>query len=36
VSPIFPILGGIGLISLIGLFATQWFLTKPGRHGPTL
>lgn len=36
VSVFFPILGGIGLVALIGLLATQWFLTKPGRNGPTL
>lgn len=37
VSPVFPILGGIGIVALIALLTTQWFLTAPGRRGgPTL
>ncbi len=36
VSAVFPILGGMGILVLIALLATQWFLTAPGRRGPTL
>jgi hypothetical protein len=36
IGAIFPILGGIGLFSLVTLLVAQWFLTKPGRRGPTL
>jgi hypothetical protein len=36
VSAVFPILGGLGLVSFTGLLAAQWMLTKPGRRGPTL
>lgn len=36
IGALFPILGGIGLFSLVALLVAQWFLTKPGRRGPTL
>lgn len=36
ISPVFPILGGVGLMTFVGLLVAQWFLTRPGRRGPTL
>jgi hypothetical protein len=36
ISAVFPILSGFGFVLLIGLLTAQWFLTKPGRRGPTL
>ena len=36
ISPVFPILGGVGLVTFVGLLLAQWFLTRPGRRGPTL
>jgi hypothetical protein len=36
ISAVFPILSGFGFVVLIGLLTAQWFLTKPGRRGPTL
>jgi hypothetical protein len=36
ISPIFSIFSGFGLFVLAALLGTQWFLTRPGRHGPTL
>jgi hypothetical protein len=36
IGAFFPILSAIGFVTLIGLLTAQWFLTKPGRKGPTL
>ena len=36
INAFFPIMSGIGLSLLVILLAAQWFLTKPGRRGPTL
>ncbi|MDQ1415567.1 MAG: hypothetical protein QOF81_1180 [Acidimicrobiaceae bacterium] len=36
IGAFFPILSAIGIVTLIGLLTAQWFLTKPGRKGPTL
>ncbi len=36
ISPIFPIMSGIGFFALVALLTAQWFLTRPGRRGPTL
>lgn len=33
---LFPILGVAGWLVLAGLLAVQWYLTSPGRRGPTL
>jgi hypothetical protein len=36
ISSFFPVMSGIGIFALICLLAAQWFLTSPGRRGPTL
>jgi hypothetical protein len=36
VSPVFPILSGIGLAIVLAMMAIQWVLTRPGRLGRTL
>jgi hypothetical protein len=36
INAFFPILGAFGLIAFAALVTAQWFLTKPGRKGPTL
>jgi hypothetical protein len=36
IGSVFPILSGVGLAALIALLVAQWFLTRPGRQGPTL
>lgn len=36
INAFFPIMSGVGLGILVILLAAQWFLTKPGRRGPTL
>ena len=36
IGAFFPILSGIGLVAFAALLGAQWFLTKPGRKGPTL
>ncbi|MDQ1392832.1 MAG: hypothetical protein QOF30_1809 [Acidimicrobiaceae bacterium] len=36
IGAFFPILSAIGIVTLVGLLTAQWFLTKPGRKGPTL
>jgi hypothetical protein len=36
ISPFFPILSGLGVFTFVALLVAQFFLTKPGRDGPTL
>jgi hypothetical protein len=36
VSPVFPVLSGIGAAVVAAMLALQWFLTRPGRKGWTL
>jgi hypothetical protein len=36
INAFFPILGAFGLVAFAALVTAQWFLTKPGRKGPTL
>jgi hypothetical protein len=36
VSPVFPVLSGIGATVVALMLALQWFLTRPGRKGWTL
>ena len=36
INSYFPILSGIGIVGLLVLLTVQWFLTRPGRRGPTL
>ncbi|HZQ27961.1 MAG TPA: hypothetical protein VFA94_09695 [Acidimicrobiales bacterium] len=36
ISPLFIVLSAAGFALALGLFAVQWFLTRPGRSGWTL